>query len=440
MRKRIRRSFIVILLLAMINYSPGEIGGHEAPLPVPTVAGSRVTNTLSEREEYAYLDYTVTSFMKTWDLHGASVAVAREGQMVFARGYGFADADQRIAVEPYHRFRIASVSKLVTAVAVMKLVEDGRLELDSRVFGSDGILSDRYFSEPRDRRVEDITVAHLLSHSGGWTTRWGDQMFMPHVVATSLGTDTPVSTREIVRFALNKRLHFTPGTGRSYSNLGYAILGMVIEKVTGMSYEDYCRKQLFEPSGIFDFECGKNLRDDRAPFEVEYFEPSNAIPKKSIYNSDEMVPASYGGNDIESLGGAGGWITSAPDLLKFVLTIDGMDSPPDILDSLSIDYMTSFGNGASPVGWKAASSNGYWWRTGSFPGTSAMVRREPDGMIWVVLFNTNTWKQSMFPTDISRMMSKAIRGTRYWADTDLFKYQLPIPLAATGDAEINYAR
>ncbi|MFN2378813.1 MAG: serine hydrolase domain-containing protein [Bacteroidales bacterium] len=440
MRKRIRRSFFVIMLLAMVNYSPGEIGGHKALLPVPTVAGSRVTNYLSAKEEYAHIDNTVTSFMKAWDIHGASVAVAREGKMVFARGYGFADADRQVEVEPFHMFRIASVSKLITATAVMKLAEEERLELHQKVFGSDGILSDHYFSDPRDKRVMDITVAHLLSHSGGWTTRWGDQMFMPHVVAASLDTETPVSTREIVRFALNKRLHFTPGTGRSYSNLGYAILGLVIEEVTGMSYENYCRRYLFEPSGIFDLECGKNLRDERAPFEVEYFEPSNAIPKKSIYNNDEMVPASYGGNDIEALGAAGGWIASAPDLLKFVLAVDGMDAPSDIIDFRSIDYMTSFGNGASPVGWKAATSNGYWWRTGSFPGTSAMIRREPDGLIWVVLFNTNTWKQSMFPTDISRMMSRAINGTKQWIDTDLFNYQIPIPLAATGDAESNYSR
>lgn len=431
---------LVIMLLVMINYSPGIIGGHEALMPVPSVSGSRVINTFSERDEYAYIDRTVTSFMRAWDLHGASVAIARNGKMVFAKGYGFTDSTGNVRVEPYHRFRIASVSKLVTATAVMKLAEEGRITLDQKVFGPGGILSDNYFSEPRDKRVEEITVEHLLSHSGGWTTRWGDQMFMPHVVATSLGTETPVSTREIVRFALNKRLHFSPGSGRSYSNLGYAILGLVIEEVTAISYESYCRRFILEPSGIFDFECGKNLRSERAPFEVEYFEPSNAIPKKSIYNNNEMVPSSYGGNDIEALGAAGGWIASATDLLKFVLTIDGMESSPDILDSQSIDYMTHYGNGASPVGWKAASSNGYWWRTGSFPGTSAMVRREPGGMVWVILFNTNTWKQSMFPTDVSRMMSRAIGGTRYWTDTDLFSYQLPIPLASTVDAESNFSR
>lgn len=256
-------------------------------------------------------------------------------------------------------------------------------------------------------------------------------MFMPLVVASSLKIDPPVETRNIVRFALNKRLHFTPGKGRSYSNLGYAILGLVVEEVSGLPYEEYCKRELFEPSGIFDIELGKNLFTERSPYEVKYFEPSNAIPKKSVYGTGETVPAANGGNDIESLGGAGGWIATAPDLLRFVLTVDGMASIEDIISKESVYIMTNRTSGLAPVGWKGATPNGYWWRTGSFAGTSAMVRRIPDGTTWVVLFNTNTWKQSKFPADISNMMSRAISGTKKWLDEDLFDYSLPVPLEQT---------
>jgi len=428
MRRKISRILILVVILVMINYNPDQIGGSEPVNNNFTVTTSRVVNSLSEGDEFNYIDRTVTSFMKYWDLHGASVAIAKDGKLVFAKGYGYVDGDFGNRIEPYHRFRIASVSKLVTAVAIMKLAEENRLGLDDKVFGPGGILDDRYYDDPRDQRVYNITVSHLLSHQGGWTTRWGDQMFMPYVVASSLKKDPPVSTREIVRFALDKRLHFSPGTGRSYSNLGYAILGLVVEKVSGLSYEDYCRKMIFEPLGIFDFELAKNLYEDRNPYEVRYFEPANAIPIKSIYDKNRIGPASYGGNDIESLGGAGAWITTAPDLLRFILAVDGFDSRPDILDESSIDYMTASGNGVSPIGWKATTPNGYWWRTGSFAGTSAMARREPGGITWVVLFNTNTWKQSMFPTDISRMMSRALNGTKYWPDNDLFEYLLPVPV------------
>lgn len=430
-KKNIARVILIVILFVLVNYSPDNTEGNEPVILGLTVSGSRILNSFSEGEEFAWIDRTVTSFMRKWEIHGASVAIARNGRLFFAKGYGNVDDTGGERIEPYNRFRIASVSKLVTAAAVMKLVEVDSIGLNDKVFGADGILNDEYFLNPRDNRVDKITVAHLLSHQGGWTTRWGDQMFMPYVVASALKTETPVSTREIVRFALDKRLHFTPGTGRSYSNLGYAILGLVIEKVSGQSYEDYCRDKLLLPLGIYDFELGHNLYEDRDPLEVRYYEPENSVLRESIYDKFRMVPASYGGNDIEALGGAGGWITTAPDLLRFVLSVDGMDSRPDILSEASIKYMTTFGNGASPVGWKATTSNGYWWRTGSFAGTSAMVRRQPDGITWVVLFNTNTWKQSMFPSDISKMMSRALGGLKYQPDIDLFEYQLPVPVSAT---------
>ena len=71
---------------------------------------------------------------------------------------------------------------------------------DDKVFGPDGILNDPYFSEPKDKRVYGITVEHLLSHEGGWTQRYGDQMFMPVVIAQKMGVPTPVDTKTIVQF------------------------------------------------------------------------------------------------------------------------------------------------------------------------------------------------------------------------------------------------
>ncbi|HCC71457.1 MAG TPA: serine hydrolase, partial [Bacteroidales bacterium] len=246
--------------------------------------------------------------------------------------------------------------------------------------------------------------------------------------------ELPVSTEDIIRFALDKRLHFTSGTGRSYSNLGYAILGLVVEEVSGISYEDYCKTEIFEPLGIYDFELARNLYEERDPFEVRYYEPYNAIPKESIYGTGEMVPAPYGGNDIEALGGAGAWITTAPDLLRFVMSVDGLDFCEDILPEPSIEFMTDRSNGFAPVGWKATTKNGYWWRTGSFAGTSTMIKRMPDGTLWAVLLNSSTWKSSLFTTDINRLMSRIIWNTDTWSDLDLFSYLLPVhvePLSVT---------
>ncbi len=131
--------------------------------------------------------------------------------------------------------------------------------MEDKVFGPDGILNDPYFDDPKDKRVYDITVEQLLSHEAGWTQRYGDQMFMPLVVAEKMGVKPPVDTKTIVRFALDKRLHYTPGMGRAYSNLGYSVLGLVVEKVSGMSYEKYCRKAILEPLGIYDMTIAGNL-------------------------------------------------------------------------------------------------------------------------------------------------------------------------------------
>ncbi len=419
---------ILILVFVFINIEPEDSGGTTAPDLPYLPENARLHNSYSDFDYYDRFESTVNYFLRSWDIKGASIAVAKEGRLVLARGYGLADINPNVEVQPYHRFRIASVSKLITATAILKLYEDGKLDLNQNIFGEGGILSDDYFAEYRDIRAGKITVAHLLSHRGGWTPRWGDQMFMPLVVASSLKLEPPVETKDIVRFALNKRLHFTPGSGRSYSNLGYAILGLVVEEVSGIGYEEYCKTQLFEPLGIYDIELGKNLYSERSPYEVRYFEPSNAIPKKSIFGTGEMLPASNGGNDIEALGGAGGWIATAPDLLKFVMAVDGHDGESDILSAETIKYMTDRTNGWAPVGWKGTTGNGYWWRTGSFAGTSAMLRRYPDGTIWVAIFNTNTWKQSKFPSDVSSMMTRAMSRTEKWTVEDLSDYSLPVPL------------
>jgi CubicO group peptidase (beta-lactamase class C family) len=86
--------------------------------------------------------------MKNWSIKGASVAVAKEGKLLYARGFGYASLPDSLPVEPYHRFRVASVSKLITAVAIMKLQEEGRLTVNEKVFGPGAILDDTLFAHP----------------------------------------------------------------------------------------------------------------------------------------------------------------------------------------------------------------------------------------------------------------------------------------------------
>ena len=391
----------------------------------------RLTNNYSSGNEFAITEKTVSAFLKKWSIAGASVAIAKDGKLIYARGFGYADTALKTEIQPYNQFRIASISKLVTAIGIMKLQEEGKLSLSDTVFGPKGILNDPYFDGPKDKRVYNITVAELLGHEGGWTQRYGDQMFMPLKIAEKMGLKPPVDTKTIVRFALDKRLHYTPGTGKAYSNLGYSILGLIIEKVSGMSYEEFCRKTILEPLGIYDMNIAGNLPSEKATFEVSYYEPSDVVLKPSIYGTGEMVRPSYGGNDIRALGGAGSWIATAPDLMRLLLAVDGFTTRPDILSNQSIRFMTDTDNGFAPVGWKATTLDGSWWRTGSFPGSTGMMKRQSDGTSWVVLFNSSAWNGPEIYSYINNMMNRVISKINPWPQFDLYSYSMPIPLKTT---------
>jgi len=397
----------------------------------------RITNDLSKGRNTDYIERLYSSFMRKWEIKGASVAVSKDGRLVFAHGFGYADMENYIEAEPYHRFRVASVSKLITAIAVLKLVEEGKISVDDRVFGPDAILNDSVFANPRDNRVYNITVAHLLGHQGGWSLRYGDHMFITQSIARQMDKGLPLTTTDYVRFALDRRLHYYPGTGRSYSNLGYAILGLVVEKASGMTYEDYCREKIFEPLGIYDMMLGSNLEEGRLINEVKYYEQQDAIPKLSVYGTGEIVPASYGGNDIESLGAAGAWVATAPDLLKILLAVDGFNNFPDILPSEMIEQMTDITNGYAPLGWRSSFPNGVWWRTGFFPGTTAMMKRLPNGMAWVVLLNSSAWNGPELTNEINSLMNRILSQTREWRQDDMFRYHMPLPLKHSFNSNID---
>ncbi len=420
---------IVIIFLVLFLVVP-KVGTERISVLAGTLvpAHLRIDNTLTDSEMFVGAEKGIEWFLKNWDIKGASVAVARDGKLLYARGFGYASVPDSLPVEPYHRFRVASVSKLVTAVAVMKLQEQGKLSVNEKVFGPGAILDDTLFANPKDPRVYDITVGHLLSHEAGWSQRYGDQMFMPEVIARSLDVPMPVDLKTIIRFALSKNLHFTPGTGQSYSNLGYSILGLVIEEASGVDYETFCRKEILEPIGIYDMAMGHNLPEAALPLEVSYYEVENNTLKPSIYGTGEMVMACRGGNDIETLGSAGGWVATAPDLMRLLLAVDGFEQPKDILAPESVEFMTDVYNGFAPVGWRAALPNGTWWRTGSFSGTTAMMKRMPDGTAWVVLMNSSSWNGPELTSDIDQMMYRFLQKVNQWPETDLFSYSAPVPL------------
>jgi CubicO group peptidase (beta-lactamase class C family) len=340
------------------------------------------------------MDHAIDSFLNFWGLHGASLAIVRNDSLLFARGYGWADSDTRM--NPDIRLRMASVSKLLTAVGIMRLQEEGKVFLETPVFGPFGILKE-YDSCIKDDHYYQITVEHLLRHQGGFSTRGGDVMFNTARFMQQHGIKEPPTTDYLVRKELARRLAFEPGTYQEYSNFGYLLLSLVIERASGMSYEEFMQKEVFEPAGCRHFALGGDYLKDRLPGETRYYMHPDAEPSPSFDGKYAAIDKCYGGNYISGLYGAGGWIGSTVELARLVCSIDGHGPVPDILEPFSVAQMTHyFDENTYGLGWVDCKPDGEWTRTGSFSGTSALIKVYPDGECWIMITNTSAWRGSRF--------------------------------------------
>lgn len=424
----VRRLVSVIIVVALVFLDQTFSFSTEETPPVPfnnsiEAVSHRISNKLSESDQTKKADRLLNRFLKKWEVAGATVAVVKDGKLVFAKGYGYSDVDNERGVEPSNLFRIASVSKLITATAIMKLQEEGKLHLDDFVFGEHGILNDTIYTNIRDKRTKRITVEHLLRHSAGFTSKYGDPMFLPLAIAKKMKVEPPIDAKTTIQFALSRRLSFTPGSRGSYSNLGYVILEKVISKLANEPYEEYVQAHVLNPAGVFDMHLGRSLQKDRLPNEVNYYEQSNAIKISAFDGSGKTVFRSNGGNNLEVLGGAGAWVASGAELIKFMMAIDGDDTLPDILSKKSVKYMTTPNRlGHSPIGWKGTRGNGTWWRTGTLAGSSALLKHNSNGLSYVIITNSSTWRGSDFTKDLSVLMTRFLRSVKQWPEHDLFNH------------------
>ncbi len=381
----------------------------------------KITNADSDLPSTARMEQMILNFLRQWDIKGASVAIAKDGRLVYAKGFGYADVEKGEKMDVYHVMRIASVSKLITAAGIMKLREQGRLKLSDRVFGPDGILSDSLYGIVTDRRMKNITVEHLLRHDAGFSLKNGDPMFCPLDIARKMDAPSPPDMQTMIRFAVSRGLGNSPGERYSYSNLGYLILSAVIEKVSGRDYESYIKENILRPAGCFDLHIAHNSPGEKYPHEVSYYEPSNAEKVLSCDGKGREVLKCEGGNDVRGLLGAGAWVASPVEIARIVCAMDGRnDATPDILKHSSVEYMTKSVRGRMPIGWINTYAAGNWTRSGSFSGTSAMVKRQRNGYTWVFITNSSSWTGSKFPRKIEELMTRALSTVKSFPARDMF--------------------
>jgi CubicO group peptidase (beta-lactamase class C family) len=339
----------------------------------------------------ASIDAKIEAYMSKHSVPGLTIAISQQERLVFAKGYGKADTSSGADVDPSTLMRVASVSKPITAIAIMGLVDANKLSLDATVFGPGAILGTTYGSKPYGDRVKKIKVRHLLAHTSGWSNANQDPMFM----------DASLSQAQLIGWMLdNRQPAKEPGASYEYLNFGYCVLGRVIEKVTGTSYADHV-KGVLAGCGITRMAIGASKEADLAPGEAHY----------------------YGGSPYALLPGRmdahGGWIATPIDLLRLMARTDGFAQKMDVLTAVSEQQMST-GSSANPdygLGWVVdGSSRGH---NGAMSGTLAWLVRRDDGFSFAAIANTRPGTDAFGP-ELRQTLESIVTSVSGWTAGDLF--------------------
>lgn len=381
---RVRRRAVLRCALSAIWV--GAFSGLASPLLVwPPVVEAE---PLPAKKEADIIAKIARETMRQHDVPALSLAIAKRGQCVYRHAFGVVDKGTGEQATPDTLFRIASLTKPITSVAIFSLIEQGRLSLGDRIFGEHGRLGFDYAPVYPDR-VTRITLHHLLTHTaGGWGNGRDDPTYLY----------PEMDHRELIRFVLLTRvLSNEPGTHYEYSNFGYSILGRVIEKMTGQPYSDYVQQSVLHRCGIHDMALGGNTLTERAPHEAIYYDANGSADK--AYEIDLRRRDSHGG-----------WIATPSDLVRFTMHVDGEGITPSILTRDSIKAMTtpSAANSGYACGW-AVNGVPNWWHDGRLPGSAAIMVRTASGLCWAAFANTQRDR-----LDLDQMMWRVVRSVPAW--------------------------
>jgi N-acyl-D-amino-acid deacylase len=383
---------------------------YQAKLPVQGKAGPGLEP----------FDAAMKTIMDRHGIPGAALAITKNGKLLCARSYGWSNVARGTAVEPDTMFGLASLSKPLTAVATLKLVEQGKLKLDDPVFD---ILT--RIKPPTGARVDprlgDITVRQCLNHSGGWDRdATGDVINWEPQICRAYRVRPPLSPGQLISFVMGVPLNFKPGTNAKYSNTGYIVLGEVIAAVSGQPYEQFVTEKVLKPMGM--------TRTRMIGFDGKYMagEAIRYLPGTLLALPAMLLPM---------VNATGGWSSSAVDLARFMTNIEGsrgesvlaektrklmLEQPPAPLRPRPDG--TWFG-----LGWDAVLVNDRgttYYKEGSYQGMRTFMKHLPNGVSWALVYNAS---MEFDPQDM-RVAASTVREARQlvesfekYPDIDLFK-------------------
>jgi CubicO group peptidase (beta-lactamase class C family) len=273
----------------------------------------------------AFLDDWTRDFMALTGTQSFVQSFMVNGKVQYHRAFGWADEAHSETLQPDAMFRLASVSKPFTAAAIRELVREQRLKMKDKVFNlgqkGGGILDLEPFPALGDERYKSITVQHLIEHTSGWDRGvYGDIAFCDFEAAHALGVPLPISREDRIRFLLSTPLQYNPGDPGvvdPYSNAAYEVLGLIVEKVSGMEFDEYVRQNVLPAMGIPPWETGvgASFPEDFNPREPFYDELSAG---RDVFNEGgPWVRLPYGGWNNESYHTWAGRIAASAALLEF---------------------------------------------------------------------------------------------------------------------------
>ncbi len=376
--------------------------------------------------ELVALDVLMLDFMSENGIPGALVGVMKDGVIVYQRGFGWSDAAETIAIEADAPMRIASVTKPITAAGIRILISRG-LDINAHVFDlgqpGGGILTITPFPGLGDQRLNDITIDHCLRHRGGWDRDLvGDLTYMEILIANQMGIPSPPSRLNTLRYILGQPLQSDPGQVYAYSNIGFLVLGLVIEAVSGQAYMDFVFPEVFGESGMATSEIflGRTFPQDRNPREPWYHHYQ--FMTQNVYDPlGSLVLWPNGGWNHEARTGQGAIVSTVAPLLFL----------------LENRYIAGSNIGVTRTHLELPS-----WRsnhTGSLAGTNALARQRGDGINYVVLMNQRSLNTPSYTTTIRQRMDLFFDTfTGPWPQCTLGFFAQPENVTSCENGQVNF--
>jgi len=411
--------------------NPQTLPGQDSSLEIPA---------------FAEIDRSMKIFIAEKGVPGASLAIAHQGRLIFAGGYGYAEKETQTPCTAQSQFRIGSISKFATAICILKLVENRKITLATKAVPFLALVPYLPQGVHYDDRIDKITVEMLLRHTAGFAR---SLHLVPDQIQIGKDLGIPPEKqrmKDFVGYGLRLPLDSEPGAKWEYSNFNYMVLGAIVEKASGLSFDAFLQKEICAPLNLRDLHVGRTLKQDRFKNEVVYYDAYQLLDHQlfsSVHpsNRGEKVPWSYGGFLFECAGAAGEIVASMPALCRLMSALATPGRTP-LLSPASVQAMASpppgeighKGDGTPLAHYYGLGLNVDWYpgnvvvvsHNGGLPGSSTWLKTWETGVTAAMSCNTNDKPQQMAMSMIEpiRVQSgEAIKDSRS-ARIDLFPKML----------------